>query len=279
MLYSQDASLLAEIRADQKTLATTRTVSSMGDELKVSYGKYEGRKNGWNAFLSLYSDGILLYTDNFIVNYEALSGKKAPDLSAELNDAVIEEYTNNVDMYNSLLTRGDPIIYFEIDYNVTAEGDDKPSQYRFNFNKIRVINTVSGEITQTRNLNTVQPRMMTPEWDLRKKKGIVDVERVTLEEYLKLTKDNGVSSTDALKKINDAKPFLKDANYDFTGAYQLLRNNEIMENKKIEEQLRKERLKKSREEEIKAQKRMDRKEKSQKFFLILLQILGYIFSK
>ena len=276
---SQDASLLAEIRADQKTLATTRTVSSMGDELKVSYGKYEGRKNGWNAFLSLYSDGILLYTDNFIVNYEALSGKKAPDLSAELNDAVIEEYTNNVDMYNSLLTRGDPIIYFEIDYNVTAEGDDKPSQYRFNFNKIRVINTVSGEITQTRNLNTVQPRMMTPEWDLRKKKGIVDVERVTLEEYLKLTKDNGVSSTDALKKINDAKPFLKDANYDFTGAYQLLRNNEIMENKKIEEQLRKERLKKSREEEIKAQKRMDRKEKSQKFFLILLQILGYIFSK
>ena len=46
---SQNAALLAEIRADQKTLATTRTVSSMGDELKVSYGKYEGSKNGWNA--------------------------------------------------------------------------------------------------------------------------------------------------------------------------------------------------------------------------------------
>ena len=124
---SQDAALLAEIRGDQKTLATTRTVSSMGDELKVSYGKYEGSKNGWNAYLSLYSDGILLYTDNFIVNYEALSGKKAPDMTTELDDAVIEEYTNNVDMYNSLLTRGDPIIYFEIDYNVTSEADNKPS--------------------------------------------------------------------------------------------------------------------------------------------------------
>ena len=177
---SQDAALLAEIRADQKTLATTRTVSSMGDELKVSYGKYEGSKNGWNAYLSLYSDGILLYTDNFIVNYEALSGKKAPNMETELDDAVIEEYTNNVDMYNSLLTRGDPIIYFEIDYNVTSEADDKPSQYKFNFNKIRVINTVSGKVTQTSSLNKVQPRTMKPGWDLREIEGIVHDEWISL---------------------------------------------------------------------------------------------------
>ncbi|MCI7397562.1 MAG: SUMF1/EgtB/PvdO family nonheme iron enzyme [Spirochaetia bacterium] len=178
---SQDAALLAEIRADQKTLATTRTVSSMGDELKVSYGKYEGSKNGWNAYLSLYSDGVLLYTDNFIVNYEALSGKKAPNMETELNDAVIEEYTNNVDMYNSLLTRGDPIIYFEIDYNVAAEGDDKPSQYKFNFSKIRVINTVSGKVTQTSSLNKVQPRTMKPEWDLREIVGIAEIEESEFE--------------------------------------------------------------------------------------------------
>ncbi|MCI7435245.1 MAG: SUMF1/EgtB/PvdO family nonheme iron enzyme [Spirochaetia bacterium] len=178
---SQDASLLAEIRADQKTLATTRTVSSMGDELKVSYGKYEGSKNGWNAYLSLYSDGILLYTDNFIVNYEALSGKKAPDMATELNDSVIEEYTNNVDMYNSLLTRGDPIIYFEIDYNVTSEADDKPSQYKFNFSKIRVINTVSGKVTQTSSLNKVQPRTMKPEWDLREFAGVVEKEKAKFD--------------------------------------------------------------------------------------------------
>ena len=179
---TQDAALLAEIRGDQKTLSKTRTVSSMGDELKVSYGKYEGSKNGWNAYLSLYSDGILLYTDNFIVNYEALSGKKAPNMATELNDSVIEEYTNSVDMYNSLLTRGDPIIYFEIDYNVTAEGDDKPSQYKFNFSKIRVINTVSGKVTQTSALNNVQPRTMKPEWDLREIEGIVAKEKQRVED-------------------------------------------------------------------------------------------------
>lgn len=180
---SQDAALLAEIRADQKTLATIRTVSSMGDELKVSYGKYEGSQNGWNAYLSLYSDGILLYTDNFIVNYEALSGKKAPDMATELDDAVIEEYTNNVDMYNSLLTRGDPIIYFEIDYNVTAEGDDKPSEYKFNFNKIRVINTVSGKVTQTSALSKVQSRTIKPENDLREIAGITSYEKALLQEF------------------------------------------------------------------------------------------------
>ena len=178
---SQQNGLLTEIRADQKTLATTRTVSSMGDELKVSYGKYEGSKNGWNAYLSLYSDGILLYTDNFIVNYEALSGKKAPDMATELDDAVIEEYTNNVDMYNSLLIRGDPIIYFEIDYNVTAEGDEKPSQYKFNFSKIRVINTVRGKVTQTSSLNKVQPRTMKPEWDLRVFAGVVEKEKAKFD--------------------------------------------------------------------------------------------------
>ena len=207
-MAQQDA-LLAEIRTDQKTLATTRTVSSMGDELKVSYGKYEGSKNGWNAYLSLYSDGILLYTDNFIVNYEALSGKKAPDMATELDDAVIEEYTNNVDMYNSLLTRGDPIIYFEIDYNVTAEGDDKPSQYKFNFSKIRVINTVSGKVTQTSSLNKIQPRTMKPEWDLREIEGIVAKEKSEFE-VLKKYIAKGFILNEAKKGVADYQKLYKE---------------------------------------------------------------------
>ena len=199
---SQDAVLLAEIREDQKKITGNRTVSSMGDELKVSYGKYDGSKNGWNAYLSLYSDGILLYTDNFIVNYEALSGKKAPNMLTELDDAVIEEYTNNVDMYNSLLTRGDPIIYFEIDYNVTTEGDDKPSQYKFNFLKIRVINTVSGKVSQTSTLNKVEPRTMKPEWELREFAGVVEKEKAKFnpEKYsVEVYMVNGHSLEDAKK--------------------------------------------------------------------------------
>ena len=61
--------MLSEVRVDQNALEKTRTVSSMGDELKVSYGTYSGENNGWNAYLSLYSDGVLLYQDTFIVKY------------------------------------------------------------------------------------------------------------------------------------------------------------------------------------------------------------------
>lgn len=199
---AQDSALLAEIRADQKALSTTRSVSSLGEELKVSFGTFEGSKNGWNAYLSLYSDGVLLYTDSFIVNYEALSGKKAPDMAKELDDSVIEEYTNNVDMYNSLLVRGDPIIYFELDYNVRAESDDKPSEYNFNFNKIRVINTVSGKTVQTTDLNKSLTKAMKPEMDLREFAGIYDNEK-ELFEYVK--KFIGINNTlqSALEKGNE----------------------------------------------------------------------------
>ena len=211
---SQQQSLLQEIRADQKALSNTRTVSSMGDELKVSFGRYEGSQNGWNAYLSLYSDGVLLYTDNFIVSYEALSGKNAPDMVNELDDAVIEEYTNNVDMYNSLLTRGDPIIYFEIDYNVTAEGDDKPSQYTFNFNTIRVLNTLSGNITQTSNLDKKQPRTMKPEQDLRIVDGLAEKEKNNfsiMEKYF----SKGMDINAARKEFADFVDLLNKLNENF----------------------------------------------------------------
>lgn len=196
----QQQSLLQEIRADQKALGNIRTVNSMGDELKVNFGRYEGSQNGWNAYLSLYSDGVLLYTENFIVNYDALSGKKVPDIT-KLDNAGMEEYSNNVDMYSSLLTRGEPIIYFEIDYNVSAAPDDKPSLYIFNFNKIRVINTVSGKVTQTSNLNKEQSRTMKPEQDLRIVEGVAENERNFFSD-LKILFSKGLDLNSSIVEVN-----------------------------------------------------------------------------
>ena len=199
---SQDAALLAEIRADQKALTALRTVSSMGDELKVSFGGYEGSVNGWRAYLSLYSDGVLLYNDSFIVDYATLSGKKAPNMKTELDDAVIEDYTNNVDMYSSLLTRGDPIVYFEIDYSVKSASDDKPSEYTFSFNKVRVINTVSGKTVQTSALEKTQPRTMKPEQDLREIVGVVASEKenfAAVEKFIVKYNDLATAKSEARK--------------------------------------------------------------------------------
>ena len=164
----QDAELLAEIRSDQKKITGLRTVSSMGGELKVSYGAYSGENKGWNAYLSLYSESILLYQDTFLISYKALTGKDAPNI-ANASDAVMQDYSDTVDMYNSLLLRGDPVLYYEIDYTVSAAPDDEPSKYTFDFKTLRVINTVSGTLAQTISLGKRLTRTMSPVWDIKPK--------------------------------------------------------------------------------------------------------------
>ena len=184
---SQQNALLQEIIQDQTNLTKLRTVSSMGDELKVSFGPYEGSQNGWNAYLSLYSDGILVYTDTVIVSYEAVAGKKAPNMETELNDAVIEEYTNNVDMYNSLLTRGDPILYFELEYSVNAKSEDNPSEYDFTYKNLKVYNTLSDVVVQNIALNKTESKVMNPKQDLKIYDGIVEKEKnvcLAVKEYI-----------------------------------------------------------------------------------------------
>lgn len=191
---TQQNALVADINADYATLAKTKTVSSMGDELKVSYGTFDGDKYGWNAYLSLYSDGVLLFNDTFIVKYETLAGKAAPAMETA-TDSQLDEYANNVDMYNSLLVRGDPILYFELDYNAVVAPEDKPSTYTFNFTKIRAINTVSGKVVQTSALNEKLERVIKPEQDLREIQGVVAEEKAK-EEVVKQLSAQGISRKD-----------------------------------------------------------------------------------
>ena len=173
---AQQNALLQSIDADYKKLSVVKTVSSMGGELKVSYGNYDGDKCGWNAYLSLYSDGILLFQDTFIVKYETLAGNTAPDME-KASDAQLEEYITNTDMYTSLLVRGDPILYFELDYNAIAAAKSRPSTYTFYFTKLRAINTVSGKVVQTSTLNEELVREMKPKQDLREIQGVVAKEK------------------------------------------------------------------------------------------------------
>ncbi|MBD5435131.1 MAG: hypothetical protein HDR36_01210 [Treponema sp.] len=162
----QEEELILEIRNDQRKITGSRTVSSMGDELKVSYSAYNGKDNGWNAYLSLYSDGILLYQDTVFVAYKALTGKNAPNIEKS-SDAEVQNYADTVDMYNSLLLRGDPILYFEIDYAVTAAPDYFPGKYTFDFQAPRVINTVTGARLLTDARQKTLDRTMSPVWDIR----------------------------------------------------------------------------------------------------------------
>lgn len=235
---SQQNALLQEIKQDQTNLAKIKTVNSMGDELKVSFGPYEGSKNGWNAYLSLYSDGILVYTDTVIVSYEAVAGKKAPNMETELNDAVIEEYTNNVNMYNSLLTRGDPILYFEIEYSVKAKSEDKPSEYDFIYKNLKVYNTLSDVVVQNIAINRTETKVMNPKQDLKIYDGIVENEKIyyfAVKEYIKLFYKNidevvfDKVLEESLLKVPD---FMSEYNFDFYTSFYIFDSFNLVSIKK-----------------------------------------------
>lgn len=174
----QQNALLKEILSDQKNLSVQKTVNSLGGELQVIFGTYNSKYYGWEAYLSLYSDGILLYSDNFILSYETIVGKPAPKLeNASVKE--LDEYEANMDMYNSLLVRGVPLVYFEITYNVESVQEINPSEYNFNYIEIKAINTVSGKTVQKTSLNKKQNRKCYPQWDLRETKGVVEIEKET----------------------------------------------------------------------------------------------------
>lgn len=123
------------------------------------------------------------------------------------SDAQLEEYINNTDMYTSLLVRGDPILYFELDYNAIASAKSKPSTYTFYFTKLRAINTVSGKVVQTSTLNEKLVREMKPEQDLREIQGVVEAEKAK-DKVVKGLRSQGKDIEQA-EKLADDKSFVE----------------------------------------------------------------------
>ncbi len=199
-----DNTLLAEIRADQKALSVLRTASSKAGELKVEYGSYDGDKNGWNAKIALYENGFENFKFDYILPYEALSGKKAPNMKSELSDAVVEEYQRNVEKFSGLLNGNEPVCHLEIDYALSAAGDENPSSYNINYSKVRVINAASGKIAYSGALSKTMSAKSDPAYDLRifagaeeKEKARFDRIKYPLEKYMA----EGMSKTYAEKKV------------------------------------------------------------------------------
>ncbi len=217
----QQNELLADIKADISKLSNMKTVTSLGDELKVAFGTYNSENYGWNAYYSLYSDGFLIYQDSFILKYETLTGKTAPQLETA-TDLQLDEYIANTDMYNSLLVRCTPIVYFELDYTVTPAKANEPSKYIFNFNNLRVINILTGKTIQANNLSKkYEFRIPNQNNDIREIRGvkykreIIEAARTpeSLKQYWKqnvknLVTVNGDKLPQAIENISEETVFI-----------------------------------------------------------------------
>ncbi|MBO7123123.1 MAG: SUMF1/EgtB/PvdO family nonheme iron enzyme [Treponema sp.] len=206
-----DNALLAEIRADQKALSVLRTASSKAGELKVEYGSYDGDKSGWNAKIALYERGFESFKFDYILPYEALSGKKAPDMKSELNDVVVEEYQRNVEKFSGLLGGNEPICHLEIDYALSAAGDENPSVYNVNYSKVRVINAKTSKLLYSGALSKDVSGKMEPAYDLRifagaeeKEKAMFEPKKYPVEKYMA----EGMCKSDAEKKYAEDQEFI-----------------------------------------------------------------------
>ncbi|WP_288568147.1 SUMF1/EgtB/PvdO family nonheme iron enzyme [uncultured Treponema sp.] len=168
--------LINDINADYKKIAQSETLSSADGALTVSFGEYDGDKYGWNVELCVYSDGIMLLNDTFILKYESIAGKKAPDL-ASATDAQLAEYADNTDLYSSLFARGVPVITVEADIKAVPAPENKPSLYTLNISEVRAINTLTGKIVQKDTVNRQAELSLKPKFDMRGLHGVVAEEK------------------------------------------------------------------------------------------------------
>ena len=164
--------LFKEIHNDYKKIQGKQTVSSFGDELKFSYGPYDAEEKAWPVSIYLYCLKILITEEKIYVKYSELSGKNPPELKTA-SDKELLEYSNDVDMYDSLLSRGSEIIYYEMDYHVVPEPDNKPSTYKFYFDELRVYDTIKKSVISRPKLSAkTRERTMSPVYDIRTEKVI-----------------------------------------------------------------------------------------------------------
>ncbi|MGP1587007.1 MAG: hypothetical protein ACTTHG_01540 [Treponemataceae bacterium] len=178
-------SLLSDIRSDMSKIQKKRTAYSLHNELKVSYGKYDGARKSWTVFVYFYDNNILLYQTQFELKYAALTGEKVVDVMSSA-------YLDRVDFYNSLFQRGEPVLAYELDYYAKAKPDNFPSTYDFLFKEIRISETTKVRVGKNKlqgseviakivPVNGVITRQWNPVYDIREeslnKKRLSDLQQ------------------------------------------------------------------------------------------------------
>lgn len=131
-LLNQKIELYEQISNDYESLNVVK-INSLSEELQVYYKNYDGAKYGWPVILDWYFDDVLLYSEEFILPYEFVCGKKI----VHIGENGYDDYLDTVDIYERLFLSGEKLFVYEIESNVKPSSEKK-SSYDFNVNKINV---------------------------------------------------------------------------------------------------------------------------------------------
>ena len=145
--------------------------------VKLDVNRFLGEKEGWSAFVTFFSDGEFLYSEPIDISYKALTGKDP--------DVLSDEYADEVDLYNSLFSKGVNPVSVEITYYFIPAPDNKPSVYILHVDTIKLTHTENGKKIQDIKVNADISRQMTPIYDIRDegiKRKIAQKQQTKLEQ-------------------------------------------------------------------------------------------------
>ena len=136
-LIKQNKNQLNEIHKDYNKLRNI-TVSSLSDDLTVDYSNYDGNRGGWPLYITVKSDDIIIFQTTAFLPYKELTGNEPIKDSRDPN---YNRFAMEVDTYESLFLRGEPILTYEIEYTVSPYSPEHPSKYRFKYNYLKYYDT------------------------------------------------------------------------------------------------------------------------------------------
>lgn len=136
-LIKENKKLLNEIHKDYNGLKNI-TVSSLSDDLIVDFSNYDGNRGGWPLYVTVKSDDNVIFTTTAFLPYKELTGN---DPIRDSRDPNYKDFALDVDTYESLFLRGEPILTFEVEYTVTPYAPRHPSTYKFKYNYLKYYDT------------------------------------------------------------------------------------------------------------------------------------------
>jgi len=194
-IESQEKEILDEINNDYQLIKKIQVLSTLGDSFSVSFGGYDGSTAAWELFIYVTDNGITLFKEKAELPYKTVTGNK-PVMDPLAKG--YENYLEEVDFYQSLFYKGEPILVFELDSSVCPLDKDKPSQYEFEFSNLRFYKMEDatfkkdGTIIAKRiNLpfeNHSVKKSFTPSYDMRSKQELEKYNLRSKQELEKLEK-------------------------------------------------------------------------------------------
>lgn len=249
-LIKENKKLLNEIHKDYNGLKNV-VVSSLSDDLTVDFGNYDGNKGGWPLFITVKSDDIIIFKTKAFLSYKELTGK---EFIRDSRDPNYKEFAIDVDTYESLFLRGEPILTFEIEYTVSPYAPEHPSKYKFKFHYLKYYDTrkVSmwgGKLRASKTGflyldNDTISRQFEPIYNIR---AIEDKETASIK-IDNIAYDDGDDRSSLDNNNSDYRDYYEDDYYDYD-------YNEREEKRQREERKR---MEKQLEEQEKARKKAEK---------------------